>query len=103
MIVHGQTYAFFILLECEDVVTDLDAIPFTHGGLTVDAGPVDLDTVVTTQILQQDLTVTADDLGVPARDVPLRQPDGVPFLPADGDFVSDQWYDGGLTFVVLDD
>ena len=41
--------------------------------------------------------------GVTARDVPLRQPDGVPLLPPDRDLVPDEGDDSRLPLVVGDD
>ena len=53
--------------------------------------------------LRAQIRLALDQLGVPARDVPLRQPDGIPLLPADRDLVTDQRDDSRFPFVVLYD
>jgi hypothetical protein len=40
---------------------------------------------------------------VETRDIAFGQPDGVPFLPADGHFVPNQGNNGRFSFVVADD
>ena len=72
-----------ILLKGQDVIANLDAIPFAHGSLPGDPGAVHLNAIVAPEVFQHDLAVATGELGVSTRDVPLGQTDGITFLPAD--------------------
>jgi hypothetical protein len=93
----------YLGLKAQQIVTDLYAVTFGHGDPTVDLGAVDLNAVVTFEILDEYRAIIPKELGVSARYVALRKADGIPLLTADRNLVSDERNDGLFSFVVLDD
>ena len=65
------------------VVADLDLVPFAQRRRRRDLRPVDPHAGEAGEILDVERAVLPDQPRVPARDVALRQPDGVAFQPTD--------------------
>src|SRR5205823_8493969 len=92
-----------VQLEREQIVADLNTVAFADRDAAGNLVAVDLDAVVRAEVFDEDRAVLLGEAGVATRDVPLGQPDGIAFLPADGDLVANEGDDCGLPLVVLDD
>ena len=101
----GAVPCLFALLglERQIVIADLDQIAVGHLHLAGDAIAIDTNAVVAAEVFDQYMTVGPHQPRMAAGHVPLREPDRVPFLTADGDLVPHKGDDGLPALIVFDD
>ena len=92
-----------VVAEREVVVPDLHHVALVEGDRALDLDAVDLDAVVTLEVLDDPAVGALMEAGVLARDVLLGELDGVARLPPDRDLLFAEGHNRRRTLFVLDD